>query len=692
MLPSVAGSVVPRKDGNRSWRSRIDRFLVAPAGALDRIAEQRSARLLATFLLILGTIFVLVDASYFVSVPGYVPPWQGYGFLVTAYALSRTPRYRLGAAIFLAMFPIVAFSHVLGGRAPNPLMTLAYLMLSPMAGAFFLTILGVAILGLVNIVGIAALPLLAPQLCSWSDIVGPLSANAIATGLAVTFMVHRARIEADRRAELTASEQRLRLAMEAARMGVWEWDRTTNHLSFSPEAERIYGLRPGQFAGTLNDYHALVHPDDRERVADELPAQAAGEPWRVQPHRVRHPDGSVHWVQMHGRVVASEDRPHRVTGVVADITAIRQLEEQLRQSQKLEAVGQLAGGIAHDFNNLLTVIMGNIELLSTVNRPEVDEVAKAATSAATLTQQLLAFSRRVVLRPTVVDLDQVLRDTHKMIDRLIGDDIETHFVPNGALRPTRVDIAQIQQILLNLASNARDAMPNGGTLTIATDNVTFTELAPGSLEPGDYVVIRVTDTGKGMSEEVRTRIFEPFFTTKEVGRGTGLGLSMVFGIVAQSGGAVDVTTTPGKGTSFHLYFPSTSDRDPVDGIESVRPPQKGCERLLVVEDDTTVRSLCEAVLAQAGYEVVVAARAAEAERILRSNDRLDLMLTDLVMPGGAGEDLAQQARSLRPGLKIVYMTGYVPEERGKRLDAPLLQKPFRPRDLTAMVRSAIDAG
>ncbi|HEX2876569.1 MAG TPA: response regulator [Polyangiaceae bacterium] len=398
-------------------------------------------------------------------------------------------------------------------------------------------------------------------------------------------------------------------------------------------------------------------------------------------------------------------------GVEIDITAAKQqeqererLEERLRQAQKMESVGRLAGGVAHDFNNMLTAIMGNISM-ARLELPEehslcelLDEASSAARAAENLTRQLLAFSRKQMIVPKVLNLNDVTERMRKMLARVLGEDVVLRTSLNRDLRTTCVDPGQIEQVLVNLAVNARDAMPSGGVLTLRTDNVVLdaTRAEQLELEPGRYVMLAVQDNGTGMTAEVKARLFEPFFTTKGVGKGTGLGLSMVYGAVKQSSGSVEVVSGEGAGSEFRLYFPSA---EPL--VESAAPAPlpalaRGRETILVVEDEQLVRTLARSILERQGYRVVACANGAEALGVLEDRAAgVDLLLTDLVMPGMSGRELAERVVEIRPGVQVLFTSGYSEDAAlyGGVADreAFFLAKPYSVHDLSSRVREVLDA-
>ncbi|HMJ55282.1 MAG TPA: response regulator [Polyangiaceae bacterium] len=388
-----------------------------------------------------------------------------------------------------------------------------------------------------------------------------------------------------------------------------------------------------------------------------------------------------------------------------DITKRRSLEQQLRQSQKMEAIGQLAGGVSHDFNNLLVVITSYTELLleqfdgADPRRRDLEEILRAASEAASLTRQLLAFSRQQVLRPSVIDLNTVVLELEKMLRRVIGDDIQCLTVLARDLGHVRADPGQMQQILMNLFVNARDAMPRGGSITIETANIALDETFASShtgVTPGRYVVMNVTDTGSGMDHETQARIFEPFFTTKEVGKGTGLGLSTVYGIVQQSGGHVWVYSEMGRGTSFKIYLPRVDE--PIGS--SVRPreressPARAIETILVVEDNLAIRRVIARILQPLGYQILEASGPIEARQICAEQARtIDLLLTDVVMPEMTGPALAAELGKGRPEMEILFMSGYSRSTMERRdalhPDVHFLEKPFAPEALIRKVRDVL---
>jgi PAS domain S-box-containing protein len=393
----------------------------------------------------------------------------------------------------------------------------------------------------------------------------------------------------------------------------------------------------------------------------------------------------------------------RTSMVIHDITERRQLEAQFRQAQKMEAVGRLAGGVAHDFNNLLTVIQGYGELMqaSVVGDPEkresVGEIVKAAERASALTRQLLAFSRQQVLELCVLDVGAVVVDTEKMLKRLIGEDVEVVVVKPQALGRVKADPGQIEQVVLNLAVNARDAMPGGGRLTLELADADLDAplaAALDSIPPGRYVVLSITDTGTGMDAETLGHIFEPFFTTKEKGKGTGLGLATVYGIVRQTGGYIAVETAPGAGTTFRIYLPRCAE-PMTSGIRPSVLSRDGTETVLLVEDEPAVRVLVQAILKRHGYSLLVAENGTAALDVVARDPRLiHVLLTDLVMPGMNGRELASRVTALRPSIKVVFMSGYRADVlTGSDIEAGqvFISKPFNERALAAKLREALDA-
>lgn len=393
------------------------------------------------------------------------------------------------------------------------------------------------------------------------------------------------------------------------------------------------------------------------------------------------------------------------TGILRDISPRKQLEAQLRQSQKMEAFGQLAGGVAHDFNNLLTIISGYSELVlknlraDDPSRGFISEVHRAGERAASLTRQLLAFSRQQVLEPKVLDLNAVVADTEKMLRRLIGEDIHLHTVLAPRLDRVNVDPGQIEQVVLNLAVNARDAMPEGGKLTIETANTEVDEIYAQTnkdLKPGRYVMLTVSDTGCGMSDEVKARIFEPFFTTKGPGKGTGLGLATVFGVIKQSGGHIKVYSEPGHGTSFKIYLPVVNEKIPSSrSLHGTRITPTGDETILLVEDEDAVRLLSRRALEGLGYTILEASNGREALAICQQHAcTIHLLLSDVVMPEIGGRKLAEQLTVLRPDMKVLYLSGYTSDAVVRHgvlhAEVAFLQKPFTVSSLANKVREVLD--
>jgi signal transduction histidine kinase len=408
-------------------------------------------------------------------------------------------------------------------------------------------------------------------------------------------------------------------------------------------------------------------------------------PRLIGPFSTNAMAGVLAGLYMHHRNAVEDDRRR----------AALQRDEQLRQAQKMEALGRLSGGVAHDFNNLLMVILGSVAALRRQRpAPELEQIASAAQSAAALTRQLLAFSRAAVLEPRLLALDAVVGDAIGMVRRLIGEDIEVRYRPASTWL-ARVDASQLEQILLNLATNARDAMPRGGTLEIALDDIVVDEDRAGAAGqvPGDYVRLSVRDDGSGMDAPTREHMFEPFFTTKERGKGTGLGLAMVFGAVRQSGGFIEAHSTPSQGASFELYFPRAH------GVEAEHSPGRHGmvargETLLLVEDDDAVRKVVALILEDAGYRVLTARSPAQAHVLWAEHaSKVALLITDEVMPGGRGSELVVELRRGRPGLPALCMTGYAEPSAGapSLAELPMIQKPFESELLLQRVRELLDA-
>ena len=506
-----------------------------------------------------------------------------------------------------------------------------------------------------------------------------------------------------RRQEITEREEYFRRLIEQAQDIIAVLDAAGTIRYASPSVFRLLGYAPEELIGLL--LVEMVHPDDvvpTLRVFSE--GVATGQGGLLLELRVLHKDGTYRMLEAVGRHLLDDPLVQGVVINARDVTERKSLERQLLQAQKMEAVGRLAGGVAHDFNNVLTAILGYTGLLldglPTLSplRPDLEEIRKAAERAAGLTRQLLAFSRKQILEMRVLDLNQLVVDMDRLLGRLLGEDINVVTNLDPTLGAVRVDLSQLEQVVVNLAVNARDAMPHGGRLMIETRNAELDdsyarEHAP--VQPGRYVMLALSDTGTGMTPETMSHVFEPFFTTKEAGKGTGLGLSTVYGIVKQSGGYVWCYSEPGHGTSFKVYLPRVDE--PIDRLpaRAATRPTHGSETILLVEDESELRALARRVLQKHGYTVLDADSAGAAMTVERDHTGpIHLLLADVVLPGASGRMLADELLTRRADLKVLFMSGYTEDAIVHRgvlaANTAFIQKPFSADGLAAMVREVLD--
>ena len=508
---------------------------------------------------------------------------------------------------------------------------------------------------------------------------------------------------------LRASEERFRELAETIQEVFWVTEPAKNRVLYvSPAYERMWGRTCQSLYAEPSSWLEAIHPDDRQRILGSATTQQASGAYDEE-FRIVRPDGQVRWIRDRAFPVRNASgEVQRIVGLARDVTERRQLEEQLRQSQKMEAIGQLAGGVAHDFNNVLAAIMMQAELAGMEEKvpKTVQEgllqIRIYAEHAANLTRQLLLFSRRQVMQPRELNLNEIVFSLAKMLQRIIGEDVRLQLRLHPAPLVTRADAGMLDQVILNLAVNARDAMAEGGHLLIETAEKSvdeaFARLNPDAA-PGRYVWLSVSDNGSGMSPEVLPRIFEPFFTTKEPGKGTGLGLATVYGIVKQHRGWIEVCSQPQQGATFQIFLPAIDASSTPDATKAPRTkPRGGTETILLVEDERSVRMITRALLEQYGYRVLEASNGVEALGVWEEHrGSVALLVTDLVMPAGvSGQQLAGRLKEHNPRLNVIFTSGYSAEIAGRQLQLRsgenFLQKPFPPDELLELIRRGLDEG
>ncbi len=506
-------------------------------------------------------------------------------------------------------------------------------------------------------------------------------------------------------ANLAAREAHLRSILDTVPEAMVVIDEKGAISSFSAAAERLFGYAESEVLG-LNV--KILMPSPHREAHDHYLNNylRTGERRIIGIGRVvtgLRKDGTIFPMEL-SVGEATSDGQRIFTGFIRDLTSRQRIEEELRQAQKMEAVGQLTGGLAHDFNNLLTVITGNLEMIEVrlqdaKLRVLLREAQGAAHDGAKLTAQLLAFGRRQPLNPQLVDVGELVSNFSKLLTRTLGETIELSTVVNGSSNLALIDVSQLQNTLLNLGLNARDAMPNGGRLTVEISTTVLDRdyaLMYPEVRMGHYVLIAVTDTGVGMTEEVKRHAFEPFYTTKGTGAGTGLGLSMVYGFVKQSGGQIRLYSEPDRGTSVRLFLPAAQGENQpaqtgASEEEALEPMPRGHETILVVEDDARVRRVVVARLRDAGYSVIEAEAGTQALQLLAEHPEVSLVFTDMIMPGGMdGGELAEHVRALRPDVKMLFTSGYAEPSAAGRAAGSWLQKPYTARDLALRLRELLD--
>ena len=528
----------------------------------------------------------------------------------------------------------------------------------------------------------------------------PVQVAGQTAGVGIVAIEITARKETER--ALRESEARFRQLAENVPAVFWlgEID-PPRAIYVSPGFERIFGRSPESHYADPVAFFEAVHPEDRGRLR-RAQTSLPHEGWDLE-FRVVHTDGSVRWV--HDRAFPVPEvpgSPRRVAGITSDVTAHKLLEEQLRQAQKMESLGRLAGGMAHDFNNLMTAVLGHVSFAAAAlpetheSREELDQIREAALRASELTRQLLAFARRQLVAPRVVDVNELVVSLDGMLRRLLGEDVELSTLLESAPLCARIDPSQLEQVLVNLAVNARDAMPAGGRLVLVTADASVREGRHPALPAGRYVRVSVSDTGHGIAPELFEHLFEPFFTTKEAGRGTGLGLATCYGIVHQCGGHIEVESAPGAGTRFDVYLPRVEG--PPSGVPAAAEARlpRGTETVLLVEDERSVRAVTLRILRAQGYQVLEAGDGVEALALAeRHPGPIHLLVADVVMPRMGGIELAHSLRALRPETRVLHVSGHVDraffDGPVSAAGAVFLQKPFLPQTLARKVREVLDA-
>lgn len=508
--------------------------------------------------------------------------------------------------------------------------------------------------------------------------------------------------------------QQLQLATSTAHLGVWEWNIHSNTLIWDERMLEIFGLAREAFSANIDTWIKALHPEDKKEAIAACKAALRGQRDLNASFRIVHGDGTVKHVRAKGLMLEGSDgTPERMIGTCVDITDLvtseeekAQLQRQLNQSQKMESIGLLAGGVAHDFNNKLSVILGNAEIsLTKIEQSHpvynhLQEIRQATEMSAELTRQLLAFARKQRVSPRVLDLNDVIGRMLRMLRRVIGENVELVWIPEPVTWPIKIDPAQVDQIIANLCVNARDAIAGNGKLIIRTENYslnTHGAAFKSEISTGEYVVLTVSDDGEGMDDETKARMFEPFFTTKAVGRGTGLGLATVYGIIRQNNGHIDVSSEPGMGTTFRIYLPRYTG-----GIEELREYSntgsvRGSERVLLVEDDKRILRIGKEMLLSLGYEVLEADCPEKALALAREHGGdIDLLVTDIVMPKMNGRELFVWLQPLCPKLRCLFISGYTADTISSQSliepGVPFLQKPFSLNDFAGKVREALMPG
>jgi PAS domain S-box-containing protein len=682
--------------------------VLTPKALIDKPVQLRNARLLSALL----TAYILVSLLYSTLHLMADSAFKGTFFwingtsviLIAGYLLNRKGYFRMAAIFVCGIVSASILFSFLTEVDPSYVRNMFVLVIPVMIAGMLLSLRDTAMLAACNLV--AALVVYAVIIpLPLSAVIPPLAFFFAMSLLVIVSKHHRDQEEKVRRTELLEKETRYRSLVENVSEVIFSLDTDGRFTYISPVAERMTRYKVEDFVG--EHFARFIHRDDLPRIRADLEKVYAGFV-EAGEFRFLDKDDRILYVRTTSQLMTKNGRPVGITGVVANITEQKILETQLLQAQKMESVGRLAGGIAHDFNNLITVIMGYCQiLLSDENLDQsvvdiVNSIKTAADRTAALTRQLLAFSRKQVIEPRIVNLNHLVSNMEKMLRRLLGEHIIFEYFPAPGIPKVKVDPAQMEQVVMNLAVNAGDAMPEKGTLTIKTAAVYLDEnhsrRYPG-IEPGNYVMLSVSDTGCGMDEDTMELIFEPFFTTKERGKGTGLGLSTVYGIVKQSGGLIRCDSQKGKGTTFEVYIPAAEEYAEAEkgNMEGTKPKvMKGAESLMVVEDEEDLREVVTHILRDLGYNVYEAENGVHAFQMCSrmKNEKIDLLVTDIVMPEMNGKELAEKMTKLFPGIKVIFITGYDDNKIVDRDELKegqfFLTKPFTPRLLGKKIRDILD--